>query len=148
MIAVDTNLLLYAHRASAAEHRLARATLEHLAGAGTGWCITQPSIAEFWAVATHPAAAGRPSSAGEARAFLHRLLTDAGAQLCLPGPGFADRLLAAATQLKINGPHIFDLQIAVIALEHGATEIWTHDRNFVSVPGLPVHDPLPRRRNG
>jgi len=84
----------------------------------------------------------------EARAFLTTLLTDGGAQICLPGPGFADRLLAAARQLKINGPHIFDLQIAVIALEHGATEIWTHDRNFVSVPGLPVHDPLPRRRNG
>jgi len=148
VIAVDTNLLLYAHRASAAEHRLARATLEHLAGAGTGWCITQPSIAEFWAVATHPAAAGRPSLPDEARAFLNTLLTDGGAQICLPGPGFADRLLAAARQLKINGPRIFDLQIAVIALEHGATEIWTHDRNFVSVPGLPVHDPLPRRRNG
>ena len=67
-------------------------------------------------------------------------------QLWIPGPGFAERLLGAATQLKISGPHIFDLQIAVVALEHGATEIWTHDRNFISVPGLPVHDPLPRRR--
>ena len=148
MIAVDTNLLLYAHRASAPEHRLARATLTHLAGVGAGWCITQPSIAEFWSVATHPTAAGRPSSAHEARAFVDSLLIDGGAQLCLPGPGFAARLLAAAAQLKIAGHHIFDLQIALIALEHGATEIWTHDSNFVSVPGLPVHDPLPRRRRG
>lgn len=128
------------------EHRLARATLEHLAGTGAGWGITQPSVAEFWAIATHPSAAGRPSSAAEARAFLGGLLTEGGAQLCLPGPGFADRLLAAAARLKITGAHIFDLQIAVIALENGATEIWTHDRNFVSVPGLPVHDPLLRRR--
>jgi len=147
VIAVDTNLLLYAHRASAPEHRLARATLMHLAGVGAGWCITQPSIAEFWSVATHPTAAGRPSSAREARAFLDGLLIDGGAQL-FARSGFAARLLAAATQLEIAGHHIFDLQIALIALEHGATEIWTHDRNFVSVPGLPVHDPLPRRRRG
>jgi hypothetical protein len=43
---------------------------------------------------------------------------------------------------------IFELQIALIALDHGATDIWRHDQNFVSVPGLPVHDPLPRRRRG
>lgn len=130
------------------EHRLARATLAHLSGVGSGWGITLPSIAEFWSVATHPAAAGKPSSADEARAFIGRLLNDGGAQLLLPGPGFAERLIAAAAQLEITGPHIFDLQIALIALEHGATEIWTHDRNFVSVPSLPVHDPLPRRRRG
>jgi predicted nucleic acid-binding protein len=53
--------------------------------------------------------------------------------------------MAAAAQIRVSGSHIFDLQIALIALEHGATEIWTHDRNFVSAPGLPVHDPLPRR---
>jgi predicted nucleic acid-binding protein len=49
--------------------------------------------------------------------------------------------------LKIKGSHIYDLQIALIALEHGATEVWSHDRDFVSLPGLPVHDPLPRRRS-
>jgi hypothetical protein len=127
------------------EHRLALATLNHLSGVGSGWCIAQPSLAEFWSVATHPAAAGRPSSVAEVRAFLGALLSEGGAQLCLPGPGFAGRLLAAATQLDITGPRIFDLQIALIALEHGATEIWSHDRGFVSVPGLPVHDPLRRR---
>lgn len=146
MIAVDTNLLIYAHRSLMPEHRLARATLAHLAGVGSGWGIALPSIVEFWSVATHPAAAGKPSSVEEARAFIGRLLTDAGAQLLLPGPGFASRLISAAAQLEITGPRVFDLQIALIALEHGATEIWTHDRNFVSVPGLPVRDPLPRRQ--
>jgi len=47
-----------------------------------------------------------------------------------------------ASSLKVHGRRIFDLQIAAIALEHGAREIWTHDRNFVSVPGVKVHDPL------
>ncbi|PYM31346.1 MAG: VapC toxin family PIN domain ribonuclease [Candidatus Rokuibacteriota bacterium] len=148
LIAVDTNLLIYAHRATLPEHRLARAVLDHLAGSEAGWGISQPSVAEFWSIVTHPTAAVPPSSPTQARAFLTKLLTDGLGQLWIPGPGFAERLFGAATQLKVNGPHIFDLQIAVIALEHGATELWTHDRNFVSVPGLPVHDPLPRRRNG
>ena len=34
------------------------------------------------------------------------------------------------------------LHEAVIALEHGAREIWTHDRNFVSVPTVKIRDPL------
>jgi predicted nucleic acid-binding protein len=37
---------------------------------------------------------------------------------------------------------VYDLQIALIALENGATEIWSHDRAFTSLPGLLVRDPL------
>ena len=45
-------------------------------------------------------------------------------------------------ELKIVGRRIFDLQIALIAFENGATELWSHDKNFVGVPGLKVSDPL------
>jgi predicted nucleic acid-binding protein len=47
-----------------------------------------------------------------------------------------------AAALKVRGLRIFDLQIAVIAFEHGAREIWTHDVNFMSVPNVKVRDPL------
>jgi predicted nucleic acid-binding protein len=47
-----------------------------------------------------------------------------------------------ASELNLQGPRIFDLQIALASLEGGATEIWTHDRDFVSLPGLPAKDPL------
>ena len=47
-----------------------------------------------------------------------------------------------AASLKVRDGGIFDLQIAVIALEHGAREIWTHDRNFLSVPTVKIRDPL------
>jgi hypothetical protein len=146
LIAVDSNLLIYAHRAAMPEHRLARATLDRLAASGAEWGFAQPSVAEFWSIVTHRTAAVPPSSPALARAFLRSLLADGRAQLLLPGPGFGERLIAAAERFEVSGPHIFDLQIALIALEHGATEIWSHDRNFVSLPGLPVHDPLPRAR--
>jgi hypothetical protein len=53
-----------------------------------------------------------------------------------PGTGFDERLLQLAVDLDVSGPRIFDLQIALTAFEHGAAELWTHDRNFVKIPGL------------
>jgi predicted nucleic acid-binding protein len=47
-----------------------------------------------------------------------------------------------AEELDVRGLRIFDLQIALAAFDNGATEIWTHDRNFVAVPGMLVRDPL------
>ena len=142
MIAIDTNLLIYAHRAALPEHRAARRALERAIGGGGGWGITQPSVAEFWSVVTHPSAAGRPSTAAEARAFLRNLVEETGGHLWLPAAGFTDRLLRAASEAGVYGPRIFDLQIALIAHEGGARELWTHDRRFVTVSGLRVVDPL------
>jgi uncharacterized protein len=142
VIAVDTNLLIYAHRAGLPEHRAARRALERLARDEDAWRISQASVAEFWSVVTHPGAAGRPSTASEAARFVTEPWRDGGAQLWLPGAGFGERVLRLATDLAVEGPRIFDLQIALTALEHGAREIWTHDQRFVSIPGLAVRDPL------
>jgi hypothetical protein len=141
MIAVDTNLLVYAHRSATAEHRRARRAIERASRDRAGWGVSLASVSEFWAVVTHPAAGGRPSTGAEATAFV-RALVDAGAALWLPGPGFAERLMQMADALAVSGPRIFDLQIALSAFDNGARELWTHDARFVSVPGLTVVDPL------
>ncbi len=142
MIAVDTNLLIYAHRVGAPQHHAARRALERAANDDAGWGIALASIAEFWSVVTHPASAGRPSTPAEASGFVQSLLQGGGAQLWQPGTGFGDRFLILAADRSITGPRIFDLQIALTAVEHGARELWTHDRNFLSLPGLRVRDPL------
>ena len=46
-----------------------------------------------------------------------------------------------ARRLHVRGVRIFDLQIALVAADAGATELWSHDRQFVSLPGLPVVNP-------
>ena len=141
MIALDTNLLVYAHRSQVAEHRAARRAIDAAAGRGVGWGMAAASLPEFWAIATHPAASGRPSTPHQASGFI-RALVAAGAEVWLPGPGFGDRLLQLAADLKVTGPRVFDLQIALTAFESGATELWTHDKGFVKIPGLVVRDPL------
>jgi len=141
MIAIDTNLLVYAHRSRTPEHAGARKAISRAAAADGGWGIAVASLTEFWAIATHPASDGRPSMPGQASAFIGALVR-AGAQIWLPGPGFGDRLLQLATDLDVIGARLFDLQIALTAFEGGATDLWTHDARFVKVPGLRVHDPL------
>jgi uncharacterized protein len=142
MIAIDTNLLVYAHRRGTPEHRSARSAIERAAAGRTGWGIALPSLSEFWSIVTHPDATGGPSSPEQASGFIQALVDDGGARIWQPGSRFGERLLQSATELKISGVRIFDLQIALIALENGAREIWTHDRNFVSIPGLGTADPL------
>ena len=141
MIAVDTNLLIYAHRTRVPEHGKARAAIESAARTGR-WGIAAPSVAEFWSIVTHPSSSGRPSRSEEARAFIRALVEDAGAHLWRPGPGFAERLMRVAADSGVVGPRVFDLQIALTALDNGALEIWTHDRSFSTVPGLGVEFPL------
>jgi uncharacterized protein len=142
MIAIDTNLLIYAHRARTPENRAARRAIRGASSDVRGWGIALPSIAEFWSVVTHASATGGPSPAKQAHGFLSALIGEAGADIFVPRDGFWERLLRLAAGLHIQGPRIFDLQIALTAFESGASEIWTHDAGFVSVPGLTVHDPL------
>lgn len=141
MIALDTNLLVYAHRSQVAEHRAARRAIEAAAGQGEGWGMASASLPEFWAIVTHPAASGRRSTPDQASGFV-RALVAAGAEIWLPGPGFGDRLLQLAADMQVTGPRVFDLQIALMAFESGATQLWTHDKAFVKIPGLVVRDPL------
>jgi toxin-antitoxin system PIN domain toxin len=142
MIAVDTNLLIYAHRSGTAEHSAARKALEQAMLDPDGWGISVACLAEFWSIVTHPACPGRPSTPQEAERFIAVLLNDGGAMVWLPELGFAERLAGTAARLNISGPRIFDLQIALLAYEHQARVIWTHDSHFQTVPGLRVEDPL------
>ncbi len=47
--------------------------------------------------------------------------------------------------MSVSGPRVFDLQIGLLALEAGVTEMWTHDAGFIALSGLKVDDPLADR---
>ncbi|MBN2496864.1 MAG: PIN domain-containing protein [Deltaproteobacteria bacterium] len=142
VIAVDTNLLVYAHRSRAPEHEAAREALQLAAEDPDGWGIPLPCLAEFWTVVTHPRSIGRPSTPEEAAGFVRALIRSGGATIWQAVTGFSGRLLRAAEQASVSGARMFDLQIALLAAEAGAHEIWTHDRHFCTVPGLTLHDPI------
>ena len=141
MIVLDTNLLIYAHREETQEHGLAKKAIEE-AFTSQSTAITVFSLAEFWSIVTHPLAKRRVSTPKEAQSFIDALLQDGPLQVLKPGLNFEKKLMQPAQELNIQGVRIFDLQIAVLALEHGAKQLWTHDKNFIKLPGLKVHDPI------
>ena len=54
MIAVDANILVYAHWEDSPWHSIANETLTELANSGQHWAITWSTYHEFIAVMTHP----------------------------------------------------------------------------------------------
>ncbi len=142
MIAVDTNLLVYAHRAGCVEHGQAQRAIERAAASRNGWCIPLPCLFEFWSVVTHPTSVGGASPPDLAQRFIEALVATGRARVLLPGDQFAERCFEAAARLDVHGPRVFDLQIGLMCLEAGVTELWTRDAGFVVMPGLRILDPL------
>ncbi len=144
MIAIDTNLLVFAHRTLVPEHRAAKEAIEKASRNPDGWGFALTNLLEFWSIVTHPSAPPRPSTPAEAAAFVQALIRDADAQIWLPRDGFGQRLTRLGAEQRVCGPRIFDLTIALTAFEAGAREIWTHDLGFLSLPGLRTEFPLTR----
>ena len=141
VIALDTNILVYAHRQGAPEYSKAWIAIERASQDQRGWGVPLQVITEFWAISTNPSRpdASRPSEAAD---FINSLINETEMKVWFPLEGFSERLIELATQMGRRGVAIYDLQIALIAIDAGASELWTHDRNFVRLPELRVHDPL------
>ncbi len=75
MTAVDTNILVYAHRAELPLLGAARARLSELAGSPARWGIPVFCEGEFMRVITHPRLFNPPHSAEEACEAAARVLS-------------------------------------------------------------------------
>lgn len=142
MIAVDTNLLIYAHRRESAFHGRAAVLLRGLADGPTQWAIPWPCIHEFYGVATHARVFSPPSTPTEALNQIELWLESP--TLVLLGEDEASwtylRDLLGATQTR--GPKVHDARIAALCLRHGVSELWSADRDFSRFPALRVRNPL------
>ncbi len=142
MIAVDTNLLVYAYDEGAEEHGRALVALERLTDAGTPWGVPWTVAAEFLGVVTNERIVGRPLPIARALDALDVWLEDRGAVLlaepAVAWPRFRDLLLGA----NARGPFVHDARIAAACLANGVSEFWTADRDYGRFPGLRVVNPL------
>jgi len=141
MIAVDTNILVYAHRNDDLRHARAREAIQSLIDSDEGWAVTWPSVHEFLAVSTNRRVFSRPATSDEAFAQIAALI-EAGAILL----GESDQHLATLTTIVsaagFTGGAIHDARIAAICLDHGVRELWTADRDFIRIPRLRTRNPL------
>lgn len=130
MIAVDTNVLVRAHRRELPLHEQALARLRQLVEGGLPWALPVFCVAEFVRVVTHPKVFDPPSTLGEALGALEGLLASANLQILSPGPRHPAVLLRLLREGDARGNLAFDAQIAAVCLEHGALDLLTLDRDF------------------
>ncbi|MCW5632965.1 MAG: PIN domain-containing protein [Rubrivivax sp.] len=142
MIAVDTNILVYAHRADSPFHERARSALESLAGGGREWAIPWPCAHEFFAIVTHPRIYKTATPPETAFAQLRALHALASLAFIAEADDHLERLEPLALTAKAQGSAIHDARIAAICLSHGVAELWSADRDFARFPALAVRNPL------
>jgi toxin-antitoxin system PIN domain toxin len=146
MIAVDTNILVYAHREDSPWHEPACRSVTALAEGREPWAIPWPCLHEFLAVVTHPRIFDPPTP-------LHVAIGQVGAWLESPtlvvlseGEGYWDDLRAVLEAGKVAGPLVHDARIAAICRHHAVRELWSADRDFSRFPAVRVLNPVVGRR--
>ena len=138
MIAVDTNVLVYAHRAEMDLHTSAAARLSALAEGDELWALPVFCVTEFLRVVTHPRVFNPPSTADQALGFIDELRASPTCEVAFPETGFLDRLGSVVRESGARGNVVFDAQIAALCGEHGITAILTNDHDFERFPLLEV----------
>jgi toxin-antitoxin system PIN domain toxin len=143
VLALDTNLLVYAHRREPTEHSIALHELRKLAEGSDPWAIPWPCIYEFFSVVTNPriwrdAASTPRQAAAQLRAWC------ASPSLVLIGEseGFLDVLGPLLERPRVRGPVVHDARVAAICLAHGVEALLTRDRDFSLFPELETRDPF------
>ncbi len=148
MIAVDTNILVYAHRQDSEWHQRARDVVTSLAQAQHAWAIPWPCVHEFLAIATHPRIYDPPSTAPQALEQVGAWLASPSLVMIGEAADHLARLDSLITDGRARGPEIHDARIATICLSHGVSELFTADKDFSRFPSLltrnPLFDPIKR----
>ena len=144
MIAVDTNLLVYAHRPEMTFHAQARRVLVEAVAGSEPVCVPWPCAHEFLAMVSNPRIFKDPTPMTVALDALKRLHATLSGGLLAEGEGYLEALERTAKPALLQGAIVHDARIAALCLFHGVRELWSADRDFSRFPDLNVVNPLPR----
>lgn len=146
MIAVDTNVLVYAHRGESRIGEEAYATLTRLAEGDTAWAIPWPCCYEFLSVVTNPRIwSDNATSQEQAWGQLTAWIASPSLRLIGETDGFAEILERFVVRPRVLGGVVHDARIAAICVAHGAEALLTRDRDFSLFPELRTRDPIEGR---
>ncbi|MEZ5319233.1 MAG: TA system VapC family ribonuclease toxin [Vicinamibacterales bacterium] len=142
MIAVDTNILVYAHREDAEWHAPAERAVRRLAEGTATWTIPWPCVHEFLAIVTHPRIFRTPTPVEVAVDQVEAWLESPSLATLAEDRDYWTTLRTLVTRARVTGPRVHDARVAALCLRHGVRELWTADRDFSLFPALRVHNPL------
>ncbi len=143
MIALDTNLLVYAHRRESRQHDSAREIVRAFAEAREPWVIPWPCLYEFFSVVTSPRIWKEAASSPEQAWLQIMAWTDSPSlSLLTETDDFLAILERFVRRPRVRGPIVHDARVAALCIAHGAEELLTADRDFSLFPELPARNPL------
>ena len=155
MIALDTNILVYARRGESVHHAKARDLLVRLSEGTEPWALPWPCIYEYLRIVTHPRVFNPPTQLDVAIEDLESLFESPSLALLGEGPAHAAHLRRFVLNGEARGNLAHDAHIAALVHEHGVREFLTTDRDFSRFPDIRVrnpfesvlHEPRPRFRS-
>lgn len=142
MIAVDSNLLVYAHREDSPWHDTAYARMVELAEGRAPWAIPWPCIHEFLAIVTHPRIYNPPTPLENAIDQVEAWLESPTLVVLSESADYWLLLRATLLSGRVSGPQVHDARIVTVCQQHGVSELWSADRDFGRFSGLTVRNPL------
>lgn len=142
MVAVDTNLLVYAHRADSPWHERADAVLAELAEGSGSWGIPWPCVYEFLAVVTHPRIYDPPTPLIDALTQVDYWMESPTLVLLHEDDQFWPTLRTVLDGSKVTGGAVHDARIAALCVRHGVKTLYSADRDFSRFPELRTENPL------
>ena len=142
MIAIDTNILIYAHVPSFAQHLSALAALEKLANSGAAWAVPWPCAHEFCAVISNKKWRSDALDAAGAVAILRSWGSAPNFRFFCPTHQHLNYFAQTLLLSGVSGGQVHDARIAATCLEHNVSELWSADRDFSRFVGLRMRNPL------
>ncbi|MDR0782022.1 MAG: PIN domain-containing protein [Pseudomonadales bacterium] len=142
MMAVDTNLLVYAHRADNPFHTAAFRLVSELAEGKTAWAIAWPCLHEFYSVVTNPRIHRIPTPVDVTLQQIDIWLESPTLHLLSETSAHWPTLRELVVKAQPQGAMVHDARIAALCLAHGVRELLSADRDFNRFPSLRVRNPL------
>jgi len=144
VIAIDTNILVYAHRADSPFYDAASARMAELAEGAATWALPWPCVQEFLAIVTHPRIYAPPTPLNRAIDQVDAWLESPTLALIAESAAHWPTLRALIAGGRVAGPQVHDARIVALCRQHGVRELWSADRDFSRFAGLAVVNPLIR----
>jgi hypothetical protein len=142
VIAIDTNILIYAHREDSPFHRAAIDCVVSVAEGPGAWAIPWPCLHEFLAIVTHPRIYAPPTPLNRALDQVDAWIESPTLTLLAESGAHWPTLRMLLAKGRIDGPKVHDARVAALCRQHGVRELWSADRDFSRFAELVVVNPL------
>lgn len=141
MILVDVNVVVYAFRRDAQDHRRYADWLQELMDSAAAFGMVDMVLSGFVRIVTHPAIFDPPSTIKHAISYVDQIRQHPRCVSIAPGPRHWDIFSTLCRETGVTGNSVPDAYLAALAIESGSEWI-TADRGFSRFPGLRWRHPF------